>query len=66
MNDEQEIHLSQIREEIINRVSEKYRKGAEEHQGDLLSMEPLRLVEEAIDECVDNLVYLLTLRDLLE
>jgi hypothetical protein len=44
-------------------MDEKYRKGAEEHGGFLGDMTPEDLIANAIDEAIDQLVYLLTLRD---
>ena len=37
--------------------------GAEEHDGDLLDMPAIQLLNEAIEENIDQFVYLTTLRD---
>lgn len=62
MSDEQEEHLEFIQEEFCDLVDHKYRKGAAEHGGKLSDMPLLNLVENAIDEAIDQVTYLLTLR----
>lgn len=61
MSPEQEQHLEYILTEAIIRTREKYSKGAVEHSGDLLDLTELELVENALDECIDQLTYLLSL-----
>lgn len=63
MTSKQEMHLVHIQSEFVGRVGNKYRKGAKEHGGDLRDMTPLQLAENALDECIDQFTYLLTLRD---
>lgn len=41
----------------------KYAKGAEEHGGNLWDHTAMQLIEMALDEAVDQVIYLSTLRD---
>lgn len=60
---ENELHLVQIIEGVEQRLDEKYSSGYWEHQG-LLSDKPIDwLIENAIAEAIDQVVYLLTLRE---
>ena len=63
MTGEQESHLTHIIEGFIARVDPKYRKGQAEHGGNLFDMPAAQLIDCAIDEAIDQVVYLLTLRD---
>lgn len=62
MTEAQERHLQEIKTEFMRLVDSKYRKGQAEHGGDLFSLSDLKLLECAIDEAIDQVVYLLTLR----
>ena len=64
MTDEHEEHLQYIQQQINELVVEKYRLGVKEHGGKLWEKEGL--VDEAISEAVDMLVYLLTLKEQLK
>lgn len=67
MNQEQEDHLEYIQDEFDDLLDDKFRKGAEEHKTQLhKDYTPLQLTDFAIDEAVDQVVYLLTLRKALE
>lgn len=59
MNKNQKEHLDFIVKTLVKRLKTKYEKGAKEHKGDLFDVDCL---DEAIDELVDALVYLLTLK----
>lgn len=63
MTPQQEKHLRDIKTQFSNLVDIKYRKGQDEHGGDLFNKPVLDLVDSAIDEAVDQVVYLLTLRN---
>lgn len=63
MTKEQEQHLEDIKNEFLTAVDIKYRKGQEEHGGDLADHNELWLVNAAIDETIDQYVYLYTLRE---
>jgi len=58
----QEDHLQSILAQNTIHTRDKFIRGAKEHGGDLLDMSPLQLVDNAIDEATDLLVYLRTLR----
>lgn len=63
MTNNQESHLLKIKQDFISLVDDKYRKGAEKHGGDLMSYTKLQLIDAAIEECIDQFVYLSSLRD---
>lgn len=60
MTMEQEQHLGNIKLEFIKLVDAKYRRGAEEHGGDLKNKSVLDLLKEAREELLDQWVYLQT------
>lgn len=62
MTDEQERHLDDIKDEFISLVDPKYRAGVLEHKGFLGDVPPLKVLDMAIEEAVDQVVYLLTLK----
>ena len=55
-----EDHLDSLINEFVDLVSEKYEKGVTEHGGKLWLKKGL--IDMAIDEAVDQVVYLLTLK----
>lgn len=63
MEKHQEEHLHEIKSQFSSLVDVKYRKGQAEHGGDLMDMGMFKLIDMAIDEAVDQVVYLLTLRE---
>jgi hypothetical protein len=63
MTKEQEKHLLKIKQQFDIAVDYKYRKGQKEHGGNLFDNSPEHLLDCAIEEAIDLLVYLLTLRD---
>lgn len=63
MSLDQETHLKFIQAEVSKLLDSKYRRGADEHQSNLFDMPTLQLVDESINEAIDQLTYLLTLRD---
>ncbi len=62
MTPKQSEHLKEVLIVAHALIAAKYTKGAKEHEGDLLSMSAAQLVEEAIGEATDLMVYLITLR----
>lgn len=62
MSEEQEEHLQSIKDDFISLVDSKYRKGAVEHDSDLQDSSVHTLVAYAIEEAIDQVVYLLTLQ----
>lgn len=63
MTPEQEAHLQHIKDEFCRAVDAKYRNGQREHGGNMWRMPVLSLVQNAMDEAVDQYVYLRTMRD---
>lgn len=60
MTPEQELHLAEIKADFIKQVDAKYRKGQEEHGGNLWKKPGV--LEMLMDECVDFFVYAYVLR----
>lgn len=65
MSDEQELHLRRIKDSFLIQVDAKYRAGQKEHGGDLMCDNALSILDMAILEAVDMVVYLETLREVL-
>lgn len=63
MTPEQEAHLRRIKAKFSSRVDTKYRLGQKEHGGDLMYNNALFLLDNAILEAVDLVVFLETLRE---
>jgi hypothetical protein len=63
MNSKAEEHLLSLKREFAVLVDKKYRKGQEEHGGNLQDMNANDLLDHAIDEAIDQVVYLLTLKN---
>lgn len=61
MNDEQEAHLASIKAQFVRELDVKYRKGQQEHGGNLW-LKP-GLIDMALEEVLDLAVYLYTLRE---
>lgn len=62
MTDDQEAHLKFIKYKFSKIMEPKFRKGAEEH-ATLLHEQPKELLlDYAIEEAIDQVVYLLTLK----
>lgn len=62
MSDKQEKNLLYIKQSFDILVDYKYRKGDIEHKGDLESLAELSLIDAAIAEAIDQVVYLITLK----
>ena len=67
MNNTQIDHLNRILEQSRELITQKYAKGAEEHDS-VLSEDytPLEVINMAIEEAVDQITYLLTLREMMK
>lgn len=65
MTPRSERHLKRLLTTIRRELERKYTRGHREHGGDLLNLSAEKLLEEAIAESYDQLVYLLTLREAL-
>jgi hypothetical protein len=59
----QEAHLERVKKEFVELVDAKYRAGAAEHRGELLALPDLSILDFAIDEAIDQVVYLLSLKE---
>jgi len=60
MTEEQEQHLENIAEEAVRLIGRKYKKGVAEHNGNLWKKK--HIIDFAIDEATDQIIYLLTLK----
>lgn len=63
MTEEQEAHLAHIQAVFKEYCASKYTSGAAEHGGSLYNMSAIDLVNNALMEAIDQVVYLVTLRD---
>lgn len=61
MTDEQEAHLARLKAQLAADLDAKYRDGQAHHGGDLWTKPGL--LEAAIEEALDQLTYLYTLRE---
>lgn len=65
MRKEKEDDLKWLQEEHARRLDEKYRAGDKKHGDDLLEKTPKEFLEDAIEENLDQFVYIMrALRDL--
>ena len=63
MTSKQEEHLLALKREFITLVDKKYREGQKEHGGNLEDKSSEELLDCAINEAIDQVVYLLTLKN---
>ena len=63
MTRSQESHLARVKGEFVALVDAKYRAGAAEHGGELLALPDLTVLDLAIEEAVDQGIYLLSLKE---
>lgn len=63
MEPNQEAHLASIIKRFSEACDKKYRAGQAEHGGDLWDMSADDLIDNALNEAIDQVVYLLTLKD---
>ena len=63
MNPEQETDLKELHAIIFTLVSEKYRRGAEEHGGDLNDLPVSVLLDELQAEIIDALIYVIKAKE---
>jgi hypothetical protein len=63
MTSEQIGHMWGIIDETQNLIIKKYSKGVEEHGGNLWELSSSKILDEAINEAIDQVVYLITLKD---
>jgi hypothetical protein len=59
----QEAHLARVKAEFVSLVDAKYRAGAAEHGGELLETPAAAILDAAIEEAIDQVVYLLSLKE---
>lgn len=66
MNSKQIDHLNRIKEQVGYELTEKYVKGAKEHASTLSEdYTPLEVLDMAIEEALDQVTYLYTLREMM-
>jgi hypothetical protein len=58
----QEDHLDAVKAEFVTRVDEKYKKGVNEHGGNLWEYTIEELIDMALDEAIDQFTYLITIK----
>ena len=63
MTKEQSRHVTKIADQFARLVRPKYAHGVKTHGGNLWERSQEHLVDQAIDEAIDQVVYLLTLRE---
>lgn len=63
MKPQQERHLKDILKTSRQLINKKYRAGQEHHGGNLFDLTAAELIDEAINEAIDQMVYLITLKD---
>lgn len=63
MNSAQEAHLARVKTDFALIVDAKYRAGAAEHGGELLALPNSSILDLAIEEAIDQVVYLLSLKE---
>lgn len=66
MTSEQYEHILSIVRKFAFEATEKYEKGCAEHGGGLWEVPAEDILEMAIEEAIDQVVYLMTLRDKLK
>ena len=66
MRPDVEAHLAYIKEKFLVLVDAKYRKGQKEHGGRIWTKSSRFLLDNAIDESIDQVVYLLSERSKLD
>ena len=64
MTAKHEEHLKRLKDQFTAELDEKYRKGQQEHGGNI--WEKAGMLDHAIEEAIDQVVYLYTLRDQLK
>lgn len=62
MTEEQELHMKGLAMTFAHLMARKYRRGAKEHGGNIWDMSREKLLDNALDEAIDQVVYLLTLK----
>lgn len=66
MTKKQNEHLDQVVKAASALIRAKYKAGQKKHSGNLFELTPEALIDEAIMEAIDQLVYLLTAKSNLE
>jgi hypothetical protein len=61
MRKAQQQHIDDITKRFKYLATAKYLKGAKEHGGNIWEVN--NLIDQAIDECIDQFIYLSTLRE---
>ena len=62
MTNEQQLHMAKLMNAAALQIFERYQQGARQHSDLLSDKSELELLDDAIEECVDQFTYLMTLR----
>ena len=64
ISEEQKDHIEYLQEQFHKKVADKYIAGVKEHKGFILNTyTDLAIIDMAIEETIDQFVYLMTLRE---
>lgn len=63
MTPDQNDHMQQIIDQVVQAISTKYPRGAKEHNSKLWEYGALALLDASIEEKIDDITYSITLRD---
>lgn len=66
MSPQQHAHMKSIQITFNKQLEKKYEKGAKEHGGNLWERAPSWMLDQAIEEALDQYVYLITLKQQME
>lgn len=62
MSEEQRLHTELLVKQFTELMTKKYEAGTREHAGNIWDLPKEQLLDEAINEAIDQVVYLLTLK----
>ena len=66
MNKTKQFHKDMIKATVSEMIEKRYVQGDEDHKEDGCLWEKDNLLDEAIEEAIDTVVYLITLREKIE
>lgn len=65
LSDRQKAHVARVKRNFAALMEQKYERGAVEHKGELEDLPIDGLLQQALEEAIDQVVYLMTARDAL-